>query len=63
VLNKNADEIKPDSHVFFDLGATSIQYFSLLTALSERFEIGEYDKNEKYCYTPREICKFLERYL
>ncbi len=63
VLNKNTDEIKPDSHVFFDLGATSIQYFSLLTALSERFEIGEYDKNEKYCYTPREICKFLERYL
>lgn len=63
VLNKNADEIKPDSHVFFDLGATSIQYFSLLSALSEKFEIGEYDKNEKYCYTPREICDFLERYL
>ena len=63
VLNIDAGDITADSHFFFDLGGTSIQYFSLLGALSEKFEITDVSKNEDYCYTPRDICKFLERFL
>lgn len=56
-------DITSDGHIFFDLGATSIQYFSILTALSEEFSIESYDDTEKYRYTPREICEYIERHL
>lgn len=63
VLGLDPGEITAGSHIFHDLGATSIQYFSVLTKLSERFGISDYDKNEKYCYTPKEICEYIERHL
>lgn len=62
-LNISLDSVKPDSHIFFDLEATSIQYFSILSALSEKFSVSGYDKNDKYRYTPREISEYIERYL
>ncbi len=62
-LNISEDTVESTSHIFFDLGATSIQYFSILTALSEHFELSQYDKNDKYCYTPKEICEYIERHL
>lgn len=62
-LGKGEDEILPTSHIFYDLGATSIQYFSILTKLSERFAISDYNKNDKYCYTPKEICEYIERHM
>lgn len=61
VLGINPEEIGPDSHIIFDLGGTSIQYFSIISAISEKFNITSYDKEEKYRYTPREICKYIER--
>lgn len=63
VLETEPEKVAPDTHIFFDLGATSIQYFSILTALAERFSITEYEKGDSYRYTPREICRYLERYL
>ena len=63
VLETEPEKVLPDTHIFFDLGATSIQYFSILTALAERFSITEYEKGDSYRYTPREICRYLERYL
>ncbi len=63
VLHCPLQSIEPDTHIFYDLGATSIQYFTLLTKLSESFTLSDYDKNDKYCYTPREICEYIERHL
>ena len=63
VLNISVSEVKADSHIFFDLSATSIEYFSILTKLSEEFSISSYDKNDKYCYTAKEISEYIERYL
>lgn len=60
-LGIQAEDISPDAHIFFDLGGTSIQYFSILSALSEKFSIKEYDSNEKYRYTAKEICRYIER--
>ncbi len=57
------EDINANSHIFYDLGATSIQYFSILTKLSEAFAISDYNKNDKYCYTPKEICEYIERHL
>lgn len=61
VLNTKVDDIDADSHLFNDLGATSIQYFSIVVKLSEHFEITQYKNNESYKYTPREICEYIER--
>ena len=63
VLDVPVDTVEAGSHIFFDLGGTSIQYFSILTALSEHFEISGYEQTDKYCYTPKEICEYIERRL
>ena len=63
VLDIPVESVESTSHIFFDLGGTSIQYFSILTALSEHFGITGYDKTDKYCYTPKEICQYIERRL
>ena len=62
-LGIDKNDVSADSHIFFDLGATSIQYFSILTALSEEFCIESYEDTEKYRYTPKEICEYIERHL
>ncbi len=62
-LGVKRDSIGPATHVFYDLGATSIQYFSLLNALAEHFEITQYSKNDKYCYTLKEMTDYIEGHL
>lgn len=61
VLGIDANGIDINAHIFYDLGATSIQYFSILTRLSERFSITDYDKSDKYRYTIKDICEYLEK--
>ena len=61
VLGVAAETVSPDAHIFYDLGATSIQYFSILSALSEHFSVTDYDSGDKYCYTAKEICEYIER--
>lgn len=62
-LEVEESTITPNTHIFYDLGATSIQYFSILSALSEQFSITSYNKDDKYCYTPKDICEYIERNL
>ena len=63
VLEVEESAITEDTHIFYDLGATSIQYFSILSALAEHFSVTDYASTDTYCYTPREICEYLERKL
>ncbi len=63
VLGISEDGIVASTHVFYDLGATSIQYFSILSELSEHFEITNYNRSDKYCYTIKEMCEYIERHL
>lgn len=63
VLELEADSVTADAHIFHDLGATSIQYFSILAALAEHFSVSDYENSDTYCYTPKEICEYLERKL
>lgn len=62
-LELSPDKVETNAHIFYDLGATSIQYFSILSAVMDHFGITNYDKGEGYRYTPKEICEFLERYV
>ena len=61
VLGVEETAVTMDAHLFYDLGATSIQYFTLLSALAEEFGITGYDKNDQYCYTLRDISQYIER--
>ena len=63
VLGVPAEEIGNDTHIFYDLGATSIQYFSILSRLSEKFSLSGYKQNDKFCYTVSDFCKYLEKYI
>lgn len=55
--------ITPDAHLMLELGADSMQYFSLLSVLAREFSIGAPEQKEQYCYTLREICDYIERYI
>ncbi len=60
VLQKDVSEVGAQSHIFYDLGATSIEYFSILSAIAEHFSITEYSSTDAYRYTPKEICEYIE---
>ena len=60
VLETDEQAVDAHSHIFYDLGATSIQYFSILTALAEAFSITDYNSGDTYRYTPKEICEYIE---
>lgn len=63
VLKAEPEKVHSDTHIFYDLGATSIQYFSILSALSEKFSISNYKKTDTYCYTLKEICEYIEKHI
>ncbi len=63
VLNIPEEGILPTSHIFYDLEATSIQYFSVLSQLAQNFEITDYEKDDKYRYTLQEMCEYIEGHL
>lgn len=62
-LMLDEEEIGPDDHLVNDLGASSLDYFSVLTALAEEFSVATPSDKEQYRYTLREFCNYIERYL
>ena len=60
-LQVEADTIGINAHIFYDLGATSLQYFAIISAISAEFSLAQYESGEIYCYTPKELCAFIER--
>ena len=61
-LKKSPDEIKDQSHIIHDLGATSLEYFAVIMDIAETFKIESFDEKEQYCYTVDEFCDYLERH-
>lgn len=51
--------VTPEAHFIHDLGADSLRYFALLSAVSESFP----DASGKDCYTLREFCQHIEGHL
>lgn len=62
ILSVNPNEIGADAHILLDLGASSLQYFSILSALAAEFGISARD-GDTYSYTVREISAYIERYI
>lgn len=63
VLNVSEESVTDDAHVIFDLGATSLVYFNLISELAKEFSIASYSDKDNYCYTLREFCRYIERHI
>ncbi len=61
-LNIPAETIDIHAHVMLDLDADSMQYFAILTALSEEFSVSAPEKGV-LCYTIHEFCQYIERHI
>ena len=60
ILELEPKDIDPDANLMVDLGATSLQYFSMLSVLAEEFGL-EAEQGDKYTYTVRDFCRYIER--
>ncbi|MBR3942847.1 MAG: non-ribosomal peptide synthetase, partial [Clostridia bacterium] len=61
-LNVAAEEINIHAHLMLDMGATSMQYFSILAELGEKFSLKT-EESEALRYTVHEMCQYIERRL
>ncbi len=59
----NQTDVGINDHIFYDLGATSIQYFTIITRISEKFSINDYSETDKYCYTLKELCEYVSKHI
>jgi len=60
VLDKNKDEINIDANFFHDLGGTSLDYYNLISMITNEFKVEiNLDSNSSF-YTARSISKMLE---
>ncbi len=62
VTDEDKAKIRLDTNLLVDLEISSIQYFSILSALAEEFDLIA-NSEDKYCYTVREMCEYIERQL
>lgn len=62
VVGLSEDSIDIDANLLVDVGISSLQYFSVLSALGEEFGITA-EKEEDCRYTVRKICEYIERQL
>ena len=57
------DTVSKDSNFFFDLGGSSLDYFSLISLLNQKFNINITFENEKNYHTPLDLALEVERLL
>ena len=60
-LQIEPEKVGMNDHIFYDLGATSLQYFSMISEICAEFSLAQYQNGEIYCYTAKELCVFIER--
>lgn len=60
LLNKDINDIKPESNFFFDLGGTSLDYYNLISEITTEFKIDIKLDSESSFYTPISISKMIE---
>ena len=62
VTGEENEKIPTDTNLLSDLEISSIQYFSILSALAEEFDLVA-KSDDKYLFTIREMCEYIERQL
>lgn len=54
-------EIDDNANLASDLNATSLQYFDIVSRISDEFEVPTLNEKGTYCSTPAEFCLYIER--
>lgn len=62
-LNDDLTEINPNSHFMLDLGGTSLDYFSLISMINERFSINLKMDYDHMAYTINDFEKIIKEML
>ena len=62
ILETKPENIDCGAHLIQELGATSLQYFAIISALAEEFNLSS-DSNQKFVYTVNELCEYIERHI
>ena len=62
ILETTPQNIDCNAHLIQELGATSLQYFAIISALAEEFNISS-DSQQKFVYTVNELCEYIERHI
>ena len=55
------DKVEENSNFFFDLNGSSLDYFSLISALNQKFNITITFNQEKNLHTPIDLSLEIER--
>ncbi len=63
VLGIEEADVRDHAHILLDLGATSLQYFEIVSEIASVFAISTYSDKENYRYTVDEFCEYIERYV
>lgn len=61
VLGIPADEVASNANIMLEYGATSLQYFSILSKICGEFGISDYSDKDLFCYTVNEFGKYIEK--
>ena len=59
-LERSPDEISPDANFFLDLGGTSLDYFTLLGLLKDKYGISLPSDDKEKLFTVRDFCEFIK---
>ena len=62
-LGIETEQVMPDSHFFYDLDGSSLDYMSMLAELQKEFEVSFSIEEEMSLVTVREFCNYLQENL
>lgn len=62
-LGVEPEQVQENSHLLNDFGATSLEYFAVLSELGKEFGIAAEDGEEQYRYTVHDICTYIEQHV
>ena len=59
-LERSPEEISPSANFFLDLGGTSLDYFTLLGLLKDKYGISLPSDDKEKLFTVRDFCEFIK---
>lgn len=59
-LERSPEEIPPSANFFLDLGGTSLDYFTLLGILKDKYGVSLPDDDKEKLLTVRDFCEFIK---
>lgn len=61
VLGKTTEEIQPNSNLMYDLGGTSLDYFSIVMEIQKEFSVSITQDGDQYFKTADEFAEYIEK--